>query len=188
MQNKRKVNKSQTSQILTAGLFCDKGGFLCGEVWQHNGLSCFPASSRRRPSTGALFALRCVFALASSLLNAARQDKHWAELEQGQHTQAARPLFNICYGPVLTHTHSRSGCLGLCLQSDVVHQSVFELIHTDDRALFRRQLHFALKPDTTLADGSVQSPSKSTPSIGTCSVLPALVSAQVLIPLFDGHR
>uniref|UniRef100_A0A4W5R0M7 Aryl hydrocarbon receptor n=1 Tax=Hucho hucho TaxID=62062 RepID=A0A4W5R0M7_9TELE len=32
-------------------------------------------------------------------------------------------------------------------QSDVVHQSVFELIHTDDRALFRRQLHFALNPD-----------------------------------------
>uniref|UniRef100_A0A674F519 Aryl hydrocarbon receptor n=1 Tax=Salmo trutta TaxID=8032 RepID=A0A674F519_SALTR len=31
-------------------------------------------------------------------------------------------------------------------QSDVVHQSVFELIHTDDRAMFRRQLHFALKP------------------------------------------
>uniref|UniRef100_A0A667Y288 Aryl hydrocarbon receptor n=1 Tax=Myripristis murdjan TaxID=586833 RepID=A0A667Y288_9TELE len=31
-------------------------------------------------------------------------------------------------------------------QSDVVHQSVFELIHTDDRSLFRRQLHFALKP------------------------------------------
>ncbi|KAM4560166.1 aryl hydrocarbon receptor 2 [Odontesthes bonariensis] len=28
-------------------------------------------------------------------------------------------------------------------QSDVVHQSVFELIHTDDRALFRRQLHFS---------------------------------------------
>lgn len=31
-------------------------------------------------------------------------------------------------------------------QSDVVHQSVFELIHTDDRALFRQQLHFALNP------------------------------------------
>ncbi|XP_028281032.1 aryl hydrocarbon receptor 2 [Parambassis ranga] len=31
-------------------------------------------------------------------------------------------------------------------QSDVVHQSVFELIHTDDRALFRRQLHFSLNP------------------------------------------
>uniref|UniRef100_A0A672I1N4 Aryl hydrocarbon receptor n=1 Tax=Salarias fasciatus TaxID=181472 RepID=A0A672I1N4_SALFA len=33
-------------------------------------------------------------------------------------------------------------------QSDVVHQSVFELIHTDDRALFRRQLHFSLNPNS----------------------------------------
>ncbi|XP_036400709.1 aryl hydrocarbon receptor 2 [Megalops cyprinoides] len=32
-------------------------------------------------------------------------------------------------------------------QSDVVHQSVFELIHTDDRSMFRRQLHFALNPN-----------------------------------------
>ncbi|KAG5283776.1 hypothetical protein AALO_G00046010 [Alosa alosa] len=31
-------------------------------------------------------------------------------------------------------------------QSDVLHQSVFELIHTEDRAMFRRQLHFALNP------------------------------------------
>ncbi|XP_051977398.1 aryl hydrocarbon receptor-like [Xyrauchen texanus] len=38
-------------------------------------------------------------------------------------------------------------------QSDVVHQSVFELIHTDDRAMFRRQLHFALNP--TSCDGDV---------------------------------
>ncbi|XP_051979653.1 aryl hydrocarbon receptor 2 [Xyrauchen texanus] len=39
-------------------------------------------------------------------------------------------------------------------QSDVVHQSVFELIHTDDRAIFRRQLHFALNPTSCDADGS----------------------------------
>lgn len=37
-------------------------------------------------------------------------------------------------------------------QSDVVHQSVFELIHTDDRTTFRQQLHFALNPPTG-ADG-----------------------------------
>ncbi|XP_036965136.1 aryl hydrocarbon receptor-like isoform X2 [Acanthopagrus latus] len=40
-------------------------------------------------------------------------------------------------------------------QSDVVHQSVFELIHTDDRALFRQQLHFALNPPTVSAGGDV---------------------------------
>ena len=38
------------------------------------------------------------------------------------------------------------------LQSDVIHQSVFELIHTDDRALFRRQLHFSLNPNPFSAD------------------------------------
>uniref|UniRef100_UPI0037E7B632 aryl hydrocarbon receptor-like n=1 Tax=Semicossyphus pulcher TaxID=241346 RepID=UPI0037E7B632 len=38
-------------------------------------------------------------------------------------------------------------------QSDVVHQSVFDLIHTDDRSLFRQQLHFALNPPTADGDG-----------------------------------
>uniref|UniRef100_A0A3Q3WEN7 Aryl hydrocarbon receptor n=1 Tax=Mola mola TaxID=94237 RepID=A0A3Q3WEN7_MOLML len=42
-------------------------------------------------------------------------------------------------------------------QSDVIHQSVFELIHTDDRALFRRQLHFALNPTHRRPDGSTES-------------------------------
>ncbi|XP_064182701.1 aryl hydrocarbon receptor 2 [Anguilla rostrata] len=37
-------------------------------------------------------------------------------------------------------------------QSDVVHQSVFELIHTDDRDTFRRQLHFALNPNRASPD------------------------------------
>lgn len=40
-----------------------------------------------------------------------------------------------------------------CQQSDVVHQSVFELIHTDDRAFFRQQLHFALNPPAAGAGG-----------------------------------
>ncbi|XP_022595902.1 aryl hydrocarbon receptor-like isoform X1 [Seriola dumerili] len=40
-------------------------------------------------------------------------------------------------------------------QSDVVHQSVFELIHTDDRTMFRQQLHFALNPPSVDLDGDV---------------------------------
>lgn len=35
-----------------------------------------------------------------------------------------------------------------CPQSDIIHQSVFELIHTEDRPEFQRQLHWALTPDS----------------------------------------
>ncbi|XP_028319229.1 aryl hydrocarbon receptor-like [Gouania willdenowi] len=49
-------------------------------------------------------------------------------------------------------------------QSDVVHQSVFELIHTDDRALFRRQLHFSLKPST---EGSASASEDSSAEVST---------------------
>lgn len=37
-------------------------------------------------------------------------------------------------------------------QSDVIHQSVFELIHTEDRTEFQRQLHWALDPVQPSAD------------------------------------
>ncbi|KAL3056037.1 hypothetical protein OYC64_018695 [Pagothenia borchgrevinki] len=47
-------------------------------------------------------------------------------------------------------------------ESDVVHQSVYELIHTDDRSLFRQQLHFALNPPTAAAGGDVMKTSGST--------------------------
>ncbi|KAG5262100.1 hypothetical protein AALO_G00292220 [Alosa alosa] len=59
-------------------------------------------------------------------------------------------------------------------QSDVVHQSVFELIHTDDRAMFRRQLHFALNPtqtDCTEASDSMQSSSEVTSNLMTYNPL-----------------
>ncbi|XP_047432272.1 aryl hydrocarbon receptor 2 [Mugil cephalus] len=49
-------------------------------------------------------------------------------------------------------------------QSDVVHQSVFELIHTDDRALFRRQLHFSLNPNY---DGSASPSEQNSADIST---------------------
>jgi len=60
--------------------------------------------------------------------------------------------FPVAHGGAFPVAHG--GVLCVSLQSDVVHQSVFELIHTDDRALFRRQLHFALNPDTSQQDAS----------------------------------
>ncbi|XP_067339404.1 aryl hydrocarbon receptor-like isoform X1 [Channa argus] len=42
-------------------------------------------------------------------------------------------------------------------QSDVVHQSVYELIHADDRDTFRCQLHFALNPQETSSDDAQSS-------------------------------
>lgn len=38
-------------------------------------------------------------------------------------------------------------------QSDVIHQSVYELIHTEDRAEFQRQLHWALNPSQCTDSG-----------------------------------
>lgn len=43
------------------------------------------------------------------------------------------------------------------LQSDMIHQSVFEFIHIDDRAMFRRQLHFALNPTLLNVEADGQS-------------------------------
>ncbi|KAK2840220.1 hypothetical protein Q5P01_013960 [Channa striata] len=55
-------------------------------------------------------------------------------------------------GLVFYASHTVKDYLGFH-ESDVVHQSVFELIHTDDRAMFRQQLHFALNPPPLGADG-----------------------------------
>ncbi|XP_030057348.1 aryl hydrocarbon receptor isoform X2 [Microcaecilia unicolor] len=40
-------------------------------------------------------------------------------------------------------------------QSDVIHQSVFELIHTEDRAEFQCQLHWALNPSQNTDPGQI---------------------------------
>ncbi|XP_074546406.1 aryl hydrocarbon receptor-like isoform X2 [Halichoeres trimaculatus] len=48
-------------------------------------------------------------------------------------------------------------------QSDVVHQSVYDLVHVDDREMFKCQLHFALNPSQSDTDqrGDGQSCSKA---------------------------
>ncbi|GCB72109.1 hypothetical protein scyTo_0001830 [Scyliorhinus torazame] len=48
-------------------------------------------------------------------------------------------------------------------QSDIIHQSVFELIHTEDRAEFCRQLHWALNPASTPESGQLVSGENSLP-------------------------
>ncbi|XP_054847053.1 aryl hydrocarbon receptor [Eublepharis macularius] len=40
-------------------------------------------------------------------------------------------------------------------QSDIIHQSVFELIHTEDRPEFQRQLHWALNPTQVTDSGCI---------------------------------
>lgn len=48
-------------------------------------------------------------------------------------------------------------------QSDVIHQSVFDLIHIDDRNMFRCQLHFALDPNFSTDGEDVSAPESFIP-------------------------
>lgn len=75
------------------------------------------------------------------------------ELRDHQTFMSSSVCFSCCGGLYLTD-------LSLCFQSDVIHQSVFELIHTDDRALFRQQLHFAINPPGSQQDGADNSKSR----------------------------
>ncbi|KAJ8004774.1 hypothetical protein DPEC_G00139770 [Dallia pectoralis] len=48
-------------------------------------------------------------------------------------------------------------------QSDVIHQSVYDFIHTEDRAEFQRQLHWALDPTLPTDTGQLISASEGSP-------------------------
>ncbi|XP_063070368.1 aryl hydrocarbon receptor-like [Engraulis encrasicolus] len=69
-------------------------------------------------------------------------------------------LVVTCEGYVFYVSPSIQDHLGFH-QSDVLHQSVFELIHTEDRALFRSQLHFALNPQSLNQDQGAMDPQSS---------------------------
>lgn len=54
-------------------------------------------------------------------------------------------------------------------QTDVMHQSVFELIHTEDQQEFRRNLHWALNPPAGLKPPMEPSAGLSTEAV-SCAV------------------
>lgn len=69
-------------------------------------------------------------------------------------------LLSVLFSPsvsIVSHSHYPPFPLSCCGQSDVVQQDVYNLIHMDDREMFRCQLHFSLNPSENNSDAKAES-------------------------------
>lgn len=69
-------------------------------------------------------------------------------------------LPSVLFSPsvsIVSHSHYPPSPLSCCGQSDVVQQDVYNLIHMDDREMFRCQLHFSLNPGENNSDAKAES-------------------------------
>lgn len=62
-------------------------------------------------------------------------------------------------------TCHRNECKLFLPQTDVMHQSVYELVHTEDQQELRRNLHWALNPPPAASTSSQDSPQGDTLSL-----------------------
>ncbi|KFP59161.1 Aryl hydrocarbon receptor, partial [Cathartes aura] len=136
------------------------------ELNKLTGLLPFPEDVRTRLDKLSILRLAVGYLKAKSYLKERREDRSWktvADKFNARWVEARESNcgLNFCFqalngfviavtgdGYIFYISHTVQDYLGFH-QSDLIYQSVYELIHADDRAAFRRQLHRAPVPDST---------------------------------------